>query len=476
MSDPKFDIEFEEDILAACMRDVSYLKHAARLLDAHHFNSEQHAWVWKCVKDIWDKYRESATGPLIIARARNDFQDDDAIKVHIQLVSKIGKRTPKAVNAKLEHLTTFVKRVNIQLAMESALEALEKNKVDEAHKAIAKCASYNVGKRVYTHEAWIENFKQRQADRKQRRDHPELYPRVPTGFKKLDHILSGGIEVQELGLVLGTTGMGKSITLCNMCFSAVRAGFPAVYFAMEMPARQIATRQDARWLKLPYRKFKEFEWLPSELKAMNLKLDKVHKRFENKLHILSMPVRAGSIMDIRNALDDLWTDYGFKAKVIFVDSGDHLNAVNIGRHESFRLQQSSVYWDLAHLADEEGYAIWSSTHAGREWSKDIAEAEAAGESYDKARIADIVMSINKPEKKKRTTNITTDKDDDEDDDVSANEAAPSGANTAVQGEQMVLRLSKYRDGQGRVSIPIDAQFAMMYMEELDSEAAENAGK
>lgn len=455
----KFDKAFEEDILASCLRDTKYLKTAARICDGHHFHSPQYAWVWKCIKDIWDKYRERATGRLIVNRAKADFESDEERAAIIELVKKVVKRKPRAAKAKLAELEMFVKSVNAQVAIEEGARALEKGDVDAVYTALRKCVRHEVTQRTYTHGMWIEQFEQRQADRKFRKEHPDAFPRIPTGFKQLDRLLDGGGQPGEVGLVMGTTGKGKSICLTNMCFSAVRTGFPALYISMEMPERQISMRQDARWLKIAYNKFKNYDWKPSELNAIRRRLEKAKKQFANKLHIIEVPLRRCDIGKIRSMLDDLQDDFDFRPKVLFIDSADHMNASSGMARESFRLQQASVYWDLATLADEEGMLVWTTCHAGREYKDKIADVEAASESYDKARIADIGFSINEPVKEKRSTHISSDEDDDE-----SVEIKPKAATT---GRPMILKLSKYRDGKGQITIPIDADFHRMYMTEVD---------
>jgi len=107
------------------------------------------------------------------------------------------------------------------------------------------------------------------------------------------------------------------------------------------------------------------------------------------------------------------------------------------------------------MAEEDGYGIWSSCHAGREWAKAIATAEATGESYDKARIADIVCSLNTPESKTRSTKIVLEEEDEEEE------------IKATVGEYVELYLAKYRDGPSHVTIPMDAVFSKMWIKELE---------
>lgn len=452
----KFDIKFEETILSRCLRDQAYLKKAAPLLEAHHFGTSQHSWLWKSIKHIWDQFREKPNGRLLVMMAKHDFPKREDLKAQLELIKKIIQTKPKAANATLAELEIFVRAVNAQRVLEEAAKELEKEHVDKAWEILNRASRQDVKPRNYQLVKWIEGFDERQSERKFRAEHPEAFVRVPTGFKQLDVILGGGVELGELGLVMATTGKGKSIMLCNLAYWGSAMGYPTVYFTMEMSARQIAQRLDSRWTQFDYNKFKNFAFKPSELRRIDTRKKSAVKRFTDKLFIVETPVRKTTILDLERALDDLSDDYGFVPQLIVVDSGDHMTATR--KYESYRLEQADVYWHLAWLS-QQGYAVWSSVQAGKEYANVVAHAEAASESYDKSRIASIVISLNTPKKKSRSTRITTDENDGDDDDIEH----------IVDGKYMEMFLGKYRDGEDKISIPVDAQFAKMYIKELEKE-------
>ncbi len=446
-----FDIHFEEEIIAQALKDTDYLKKASRLLDAHHFNSPQLAWVWKTLGDTWKQYRERATVRLIISEAKRQYPDDDDRLPYLELVRKLYKKKIVAPVATLDRLVEFVKIVNAQLALEQAATALEKGKTKLVYEVLNKVVRQDIEPKIYTTIQWIEEFEKRQAERKRKKEHPEENIIIPTGFKRLDSIIDG-IQLGELGMMLATTGQGKSIMLTNLAYYALKMGFSVVYFALEMPARQIAMRQDARWLGITYNKFKNYDFTSSELKEIDSRLEEVHELWKNKFQIVSMPVRRCNINTIQGALEDLKDEFNFVPQLVLIDSGDHLKGT--GKFESHRLQQAEVYWDMKNLAEEEGYAVWSSAQAGKEWVQKLATAEASSESYDKSRIADIICSLNTPGKESRSTRIVVDKEDDMDDDEE------------IVGKYMELFLAKYRDGESKVIIPVSPDFARMYISEI----------
>lgn len=463
----RLDLDFEDQVLAKSVRDLDYMKKAARICDSHHFGTPQHSWFWTVIKDVWDRFRERTSAKYLLARARHDYPDDEARAPYVELARKLYKLKPDTAGGSLEQLETFVRTVNGQLALEKAAKALEKGKIDDMYEAFRAAGRKDATRTEYTHTTWIEQFEARQAERKYRREHPEEFTCIPTGFKRLDAIISG-IQLGELGLVLGTTGRGKSIMLTNLAYIGVKHGFNVVYFGFEMPARQIAMRQDARWLQMPYKKFKEYDFTAAELRFIDGRLKRMKKRFANKFHIISMPVRTATLATVRAALDDLRSDHKFRPQLVVMDSADHL--LPDGKSESFRLDQANVYWGVKGMAEEDGYAVWSSTQAGKEYVKMLATAEAASESYDKARIADLMVSINEPFRKSRATKVV---DDDEDWDESKEDGGVADT-VKTRGKYMELFLAKYRDGKSAVSVPLDAELEKMLIQEAGLEDEEAA--
>ena len=65
---------------------------------------------------------------------------------------------------------------------------------------------------------------------------------IPTGFSKLDDILDGGFAKQEMIVIGGGTGVGKSFFAGQMALSMAKKGYSAVYFSLELSAEMIVAR------------------------------------------------------------------------------------------------------------------------------------------------------------------------------------------------------------------------------------------
>jgi replicative DNA helicase len=461
-----FDIEFEENILACALKDVDYLKKAIRVCDAHHFGSPERAWVWAIISDTWSKYRELPTSALIVSKARDDFREESKRETYLKTAAKLFKHKPEAPRASLEKLEKFVRFVNAQLAAERVADALEKNDVDAAESALRKASNVAVGTRKYTLVNWIEEFDERQGRRKYEREHPDEIKSILTGWKTIDKI-TDGVRPGEFALVMGTTGRGKSIALNNIAHHAAGTGHKVLIVAFEMPAIQVAARQDARWLGVEYSRLKRYDLAPSDLRGIKARYDKAKKHFAGGVKIASFPVRSATIIDVQGLLDDLWTDQAWRPDLILMDSADHLRAIDTVR-DAFRLQQSEVYWSVKGLAEEGGYAVWSSVHAKASVAGEVAAAEGAAESYDKSRIADLVISINDPEykPKRKKAKVEVGSDDDEDEMEDDKFEVKDGE---AKARTLEFHIAKYRDGESRRTIKMNAELHVMKITEAAGE-------
>jgi replicative DNA helicase len=370
---------------------------------------------------------------------------------------KIVRRKPEAPKSSLDELGRYVKFVTIQTAMEEAAKQLEKEETDKAYKALTKIIRIDSKPKIHTIVKWIEEFGARQEMRRHRREHPEEYRFIPTGFKKLD-MITGGIQPGELGIVMAMTGVGKSIGLTNICYSALKAKNSVAYFNLEMGAAQVASRLDARWLGMSYRMMKHYGFTPEELRAIDKKLEHAAKVFKAKLRIISLPVRSCTTETLLHILEDMKDEEGFDPDMVIVDSADHMKSVT--KYDQLRIEQAEIYWMLKGFAEEYTKAVWSSTQAGRNAKGRRVVAEDTSEAYDKARIADLIITLNEPEETTRSTRES-------DVDGGGGESEVVEKRMADGAKRLELYLAKYRDGESKITIQLEADLDRMFIHDLE---------
>jgi replicative DNA helicase len=319
--------------------------------------------------------------------------------------------------------------------------------------AIRNVGRGDIRPKSYEVSKWMEEWDLRQAERKHRSEHPDDFVCVPTGLRSLDEIVKG-VQQGELASVLATTNRGKSIFLTHIGYQAILRGFGVLHLSLEMNQFQVATRYDSRFSSIPYKKFKDFTFNEEDQDIIATRLKMSREKLSSKLRIISMPLRRCDINLVRQAVEEAREE--MKIDMLIVDSGDHMNS--IVKHKDKRLEAAEVYWDLKTIAEEERLAVWTSTQAGKEWATRKASSEAASESYDKARICDMILSLNAPEKKTRSSVVVDEEDD------GAKESTPEEEDRPLK-PYMELYLAKYRDGEAKLTFPLETDFAKMLFKE-----------
>jgi replicative DNA helicase len=453
----EFDQDFEDEILAQCFLDSEYMSKASDVLDAHHFSTEQHSWIWKVCRATWFDHNERVTARLLLNEARSEFPDDDEKAAALQLVAKLMALKPESPKAALGVLTEFVRFVKMQTAGEQMARKLEKGDVDGAYEEMGQIVRSDSRPTGFEYTDFISGFADRLKTQKLRRDNPDLYPVITTGLKKLDNIIDG-IRQQELGLLMATTGRGKSILCVHLGYNALKAHKDAgiVHFSYEMHHSQVAMRYDARWSGLQHRQFKTFDFTSSEIKGMAARLLKIQKQWEDRLMIVSAPVRSATLQQSRQMVAELQDKMEAKVRMVIMDSGDHLMPDRIYRDGGKRHEHADIYWGMKGWAEEDDVAIWSSTQAGKQAADRVAKAEDASEAYEKSRIASIVLSLNSPSNKTRSTPKV---------EIGEDTGDENAAIELSSVAQLELFLTKYRDGEGNIRIPLETDLARMIIKD-----------
>jgi replicative DNA helicase len=138
------------------------------------------------------------------------------------------------------------------------------------------------------------------ADFRERREHPEKYKGIPTGFERID-IATGGWMPGELSIVLGRPGMGKSVLLLNFAYYAYSIRYNVFYVTIEMPLEQQKKRLYSRITDTKYNLIKMPDRMAdSELELFEKRLRKERESRKNFLWFLDAPSNCNaSFLDSR---------------------------------------------------------------------------------------------------------------------------------------------------------------------------------
>jgi replicative DNA helicase len=455
-----FGAEFELDALAMCLKDPRYMRDAVRVLDRRHFVIPEHGWAWKVISDTWRSSSEIPTASVFKSKLYTEMDDEDARLPYLNLIVDIFRREPQAPKAALEELRQFVRTTDLQLAIEKSIKAQERHQWNEAWDPIREAVRKDVRQSGYRVSRWIEEFDERQRERKHRYEHPELYKTIPTGFRELDRRL-GGAREGELWGIMASTNRGKSILAVNIGFNALARGYSVVHFTTEMSESKVAQRYDSRFTQFEYRKFKRWDFSSNDLEKINGIVRDKTNRYKGKLRIVATPLRNCDMDLIHNAIDDMRVEMQSGIDMVIVDSGDHIQ--QRGRFEKQYLYEGANYWDLKDLAEDYELVTYSTLQAKAEFEEKVATTRASGGAYAKSQIVDVLISINETRKGKNRQTVTSESGEPKKEQKKKKDR-PGG---------LELFVAKCRDDESKFFIPIETKLQTMlirdYQEGIDDE-------
>ena len=215
---------------------------------------------------------------------------------------------------------------------------------------------------------------------------------VTTGVKELDDCLTlhGGWGKEELSLLMSGAKSGKSFGLSFFAANAIQAGKNVLFVTLENSIEIVSMRLDA------YMSGVGISEQFTSPHAMNAGVESVAVRPNiGKLKIRRALAGTFKATDLRRILEEYKTK-GIVFDLVAIDYLDIMAPVH--RTDNSVENSKSIYVDVRAVAVEEKIAILSATQVNRTGhTAAVAKAEHVAEDFNRIRIADIVIAINRTE-------------------------------------------------------------------------------
>ncbi len=310
----------------------------------------------------------------IVQTHRTTFPKDMFRELIQERVKKIELVNPYIIklfkcridNISSKNIVTMTKKINKLFYLrfsvertEDMLECVDKEDIEGVKKIARQISSMDITrKRIYTGE-YLKDYEERKAIIKTRMEQPSVG--IPTGIKKFDDS-SGGLMKGEIGILIGESGMGKSIGLENFGLYAWDNGFNVAYFSYEMSKEQVGFRADSRLMRLKYTNFRLGKFTDKQLLVWEKGIQKYRKTKKNFFEIVSLP-RSSTVAEMENEADRIQDQHGQKIDLIVADYLNIMrpNNSNLGSARSWE-SQVEIAWNLKEVAtdfQDEGIAVWT---------------------------------------------------------------------------------------------------------------------
>lgn len=215
---------------------------------------------------------------------------------------------------------------------------------------------------------------------------------VATGIPQFDEALEGGYRSGDLVVWLGDSGVGKSIILVNTGVQILEQGKKVLHINLEGRSQIPIDRYLARAARVGYNTVKTGIYKDAQEK---IRVQESINKYRGLLRIIHMASFSVTIEDIFAKVKQVQKDFPFD--VVIIDYGDLLSTKT---QTDLRHSQTMVFRGLSKIALNYNVPVVTATQATRpdNMSEDqnfFLTQRHISESYEKARVASVIFSINR---------------------------------------------------------------------------------
>ena len=383
----KFGKAFQEKVFQSMLTDIQWSAQMIEVMSPEYFDLKYLSFLCTKYFAYYEKYKTFPTLTILITIIKEDLSKSKDHVLRDQIIEYLHRMKTNPDIGDLQYVKDksleFCKRQAFKDALEQSVELIQTEKYESVLNIMKEAIS--VGMPNTAGHNFFDDIEARfvQINRQV----------CPTGLDKIDSqdILRGGLGRGELGVIAANTGVGKSHFLVAMGCSAMRAGKNVIHYTFELSEHDTGKRYDSNLCDIPSNEI---------INRKSEVVDKYSKMELGKLIIKEYPTGSASVMTLRNHIEKL-TLKGFKPSLVTVDYADVMKSSKA--YDSLRHELKLIYTELRNLAVELQIPIWTASQANKDSSKaDVVGLENLGESYAKAQVADVVLSISRKPMEKST--------------------------------------------------------------------------
>ncbi len=264
---PPQAVDLEEAVLGALMLEKNALTAVIEYLRPGHFYKEQHKEIYQAITDLF-KASEPVDMRTVVAQLRKNGRLE--LVGGAYYIAELTSKVSSAAN--IEYHARFImemaiKRDLIQISSQIQQDAYEDTTdvfdlLDKTEQSIFAISDSNLRKNYDNMKSLMSKaFNELQ----ERKNHKDGLTGVPSGFTKLDRVLSGW-QRSDLIIIASRPGMGKTAFVVSaLRNAAVDFNYPVAMFSLEMASLQLVNRLISAEAELDSEKIKrgnlvDFEW------------------------------------------------------------------------------------------------------------------------------------------------------------------------------------------------------------------------
>lgn len=395
MEQPKFEFDsaFQSKIAALVVRDTQFVQRVDGLVRPEYFESGiDAAWVSICMR-YYHKYKRIPADKTIYARL---LKEDLSARIIDPVMMTAMARHYQDVILKadlsdrdyvVDEVATFARHQAVSAAILQSVTDLDKRDFDRISKSLRTALDVGANQDGDIYD-FGENVEARTGERLDRAAGKLPPMGISTGYAMLDDCLyHKGWGRGELSVIMGGAKAGKTTALLDFGIQALNSKKNVLYVTLEVSSKILAERCDANISQTRVMD------LQSHIHDVKAKVKTFMANSGARLVLKQFPTGSATVSDLRRLIER-FKSRGLVFDLVIVDYADIMAPERYTDNQ--QENSKSVYVGLRGLAMAEGFALLTATQTNREGYKaTVAKAEHVADDFNKIRIADIIISINR---------------------------------------------------------------------------------
>lgn len=364
-------------MLSLARRTRSGMELAAKELEGYEFTEQVLRWLWEKYTSSWKKGELPRIEHLT---AQINIEPIDAHEPLMEALLEVWK-APASTSplSDAELLKHYHRHDKMTRGMDRAVKAISRGDLDNARDVMATMIQETTAgdglkvEKLLDMEDWNRP--------------PDGYGGIPTGIATYDDITMGGANRGDLGVVLGNTGMGKSLLVTNIGWTGIKHGLKVLHLDSENGMDRVKARYIGRALRTPSNPLLRRR-ISDDIRAW---MERQATRINSLLKLVNIMVDATPLDELDAKIFEIIAT-GWKPDIIITDSPDH--CLTSSKSDNAGMIAQLKYARMKSIAQRADAVHWVVTQAKAESEGKIVTTKHIAWGHDKARLADHVLTIN----------------------------------------------------------------------------------
>jgi len=349
-----FDISIQYHILRMMAESEHFLVLCNTYLKPSYFENSVLGWFF----DTTTKHYATYKNKIELVTIKNEILKFDARdRSRYEIVFDKIQQSDYKDEAYLRHeLNRWVKSRQFIHLHTTVAELYNKNKKEEAYdfttEAISQLQQINFNEDKVIQFDQVEDLISRVSNTTENR--------IPMGIPQIDEAMLGGLLKGTLTTVLGSTNTGKTVTLINFAYNAIKAGKKVLFIYHEGHNDQMTLRCLSRFTEIPYSRFYIGYNNLTDQEKEKIVLNK--KIIHDNLILKPWQTFGTTVEEVISYCKQKKNDFDFDQ--IIVDYGQLLYIKSPTKE--LRHNQASVYRALGSLASELNVSVVTAAQGNRD--------------------------------------------------------------------------------------------------------------